>query len=256
MSFEEIQISERGDDDVEDVPNGAAGRNVRSSSLAAAFFGAPPPVAPHPSASSPSLAADVESSMGTNSTSLSSLTRKIDFRSIVERTRSNEERKKKQRIKDQQSTQDIFTTTDVLSKPFNFVSGMVSTKSRNPLKKKSGILNVLSSKGQRKRIVLKDGSFNMEFNTHGKSHRLIKDILVSALQLGWTATFGLFACAFFISWLLFAVVWYLTALQHGDFDEVNTRNESFVKCVDAIEDFTSCFLFSIETQHTIGYGGR
>ena len=27
-------------------------------------------------------------------------------------------------------------------------------------------------------------------------------------------------------------------------------------CVDNIEDFTTAFLFSVETQHTIGYGGR
>lgn len=60
----------------------------------------------------------------------------------------------------------------------------------------------------------------------------------------------------FFSWLFFAVVWYLTALQHGDFDPDNINDEDFVPCVDAIKDFTSCFLFSVETQHTIGYGGR
>ncbi len=51
-------------------------------------------------------------------------------------------------------------------------------------------------------------------------------------------------------------MWYLTALQHGDFDPDNIDDEDFVPCVDAIKDFTSCFLFSVETQHTIGYGGR
>jgi hypothetical protein len=33
-------------------------------------------------------------------------------------------------------------------------------------------------------------------------------------------------------------------------------NESFIPCASAIKDFTSCFLFSLETQHTIGYGVR
>ncbi len=49
---------------------------------------------------------------------------------------------------------------------------------------------------------------------------------------------------------------YLTFLQHGDFDPTNQANESFIPCASAIKDFTSCFLFSLETQHTIGYGVR
>jgi len=32
--------------------------------------------------------------------------------------------------------------------------------------------------------------------------------------------------------------------------------DDHVVCVDAVVDFTSAFLFSVETQHTIGYGGR
>ena len=58
------------------------------------------------------------------------------------------------------------------------------------------------------------------------------------------------------SWLIFAALWYLTFFLHGDFEPLNIANESFVPCVSAIQDFTSCFLFSVETQHTIGYGGR
>ena len=30
------------------------------------------------------------------------------------------------------------------------------------------------------------------------------------------------------------------------------KDENHVVCVDNIKDFTSCFLFSLETQHTIG----
>ena len=61
----------------------------------------------------------------------------------------------------------------------------------------------------------------------------------------------------FFSWFLFACLWYLTFLQHGDFAEENRlANSSHIPCVQTINDFTSCFLFSIETQHTIGYGTR
>ena len=51
-------------------------------------------------------------------------------------------------------------------------------------------------------------------------------------------------------------MWYPTFSLHGDFDPANVANESFVPCADNIKGFTSCFLFSVETQHTIGYGGR
>ena len=63
-----------------------------------------------------------------------------------------------------------------------------------------------------------------------------------------------FAASFFLSWLVFAVVWYLVAFVHGDL--VEDKPKEHVVCVDNIKDFTSCFLFSLETQHTIGYGGR
>ena len=41
-------------------------------------------------------------------------------------------------------------------------------------------------------------------------------------------------------------------LSAGDLEE--GRDPDTV-CVDKIHDFTSCFLFSLETQHTIGYQG-
>ena len=45
-------------------------------------------------------------------------------------------------------------------------------------------------------------------------------------------------------------------LQHGDLEPSNVANKSFVPCVTDIKNFASSFLFSVETQHTIGYGGR
>ena len=42
----------------------------------------------------------------------------------------------------------------------------------------------------------------------------------------------------------------LMYMYPGDMEE--DRNPDTV-CVANLQDFTSCFLFSIETQHTIGY---
>lgn len=67
--------------------------------------------------------------------------------------------------------------------------------------------------------------------------------------------------------LCFQLIWWLIALSHGDLDPKNNsvvaaylnetfENPNWVPCVVGINSFASCFLFSIETQHTIGYGGR
>ena len=150
----------------------------------------------------------------------------------------------------------------VLSKPFSFVSGNVSKKksffSPNRRKKHSGLLSVLSNVATRRRIVMKSGALNTETSSAeaGKSHRLFKDIFISILDLSWSWIFLMFAAAFFVSWLLFAVIWYLIALGHGDFNEENLADDDFQVCVDNVGDFTEAFLFSVETQHTIGYGGR
>ena len=152
-----------------------------------------------------------------------------------------------------------FLSADILTKPFNFVSGS-ATKSRfNPFRKKSGLLNVLARQSTKNRIVAKNGTLNTTNEYH--STKFWKDIFITLIDINWGWIFALFASAFFTSWLLFAVIWYLTFLQHGDFDPANKDEEGnwippFVPCADNIKDFTSCFLFSLETQHTIGYGGR
>jgi len=163
-----------------------------------------------------------------------------------------------------------FMSTDILTKPFSFVSGS-ATKSRfNPFRKKSGLLNVLARQSTKNRIVAKNGQLNT-INEY-VSTKFWKDIFITMIDMHWGWIFLVFASAFFSSWLIFAVIWYLTFWQHGDFLPENQielseiivgnitvqvgNNTEFRKCADNINDFTSCFLFSLETQHTIGYGGR
>lgn len=61
---------------------------------------------------------------------------------------------------------------------------------------------------------------------------------------------------FVSTWLLFAIIWWIIALTHGDFDPTETAKPGHNPCIDAVSDFPTAFLFSLETQHTIGYGGR
>ena len=50
---------------------------------------------------------------------------------------------------------------------------------------------------------------------------------------------------FVVSWMLFALLWWLLQTWYGG-----------QSCVEGVNGFTTALLFSIETQHTIGYGSR
>ena len=144
----------------------------------------------------------------------------------------------------------------VATTPFSMVSGKVSRNKWNPMKKKSGMLSVLVHQADHKRIVAKDGDFNARPVAEGKSHHVYLDFFNTILNLSWFWILFMFAFWFFASWLLFAVVWYLIAYIHGDLDPDILASDDHVVCVDNVEDFATAFLFSVETQHTIGYGGR
>lgn len=76
----------------------------------------------------------------------------------------------------------------------------------------------------------------------------------------WRLTLGVFAMSFILTWTGFAVVWWIIAYGHGDFEymaqvKAGTLDEdhrTFIPCVTEIKGFPTCFLFSVETQHTIG----
>ena len=70
----------------------------------------------------------------------------------------------------------------------------------------------------------------------------------------------LIVCVFVCSWFAFAVVWWLIMLWRGDFEPDHLPDKQaesgWEPCVYAIHNFASVYLFSVETQHTIGYGSR
>ena len=81
-----------------------------------------------------------------------------------------------------------------------------------------------------------------------------QDIFTTLVDAQWRWTLLVFSMNFLLSWLGFALVWWLIVYTHGDLDPKNRNNPNvtFTPCVEDIHGFTSCFLFSVETQHTIG----
>ncbi|KAJ8977748.1 hypothetical protein NQ317_001112 [Molorchus minor] len=113
----------------------------------------------------------------------------------------------------------------------------------------------------RKRAVFKNGDCNIIQSRISKRRlRYLQDIFTTLVDSQWRWTLTIFAVAFLGSWLLFALVWWLIMYSHGDLEEehlpIHQADADWAPCVLNIYGFTSCFLFSIETQHTIGYGVR
>lgn len=115
-----------------------------------------------------------------------------------------------------------------------------------------------SSRRQYRRVVFKHGECNVVQGKVAKRRRkYLQDIFTTLVDAQWRWTLLVFSMNFMLSWLGFAIVWWLIALNHGDLEfSVRDNNSTWVPCVREMYSFTSCFLFSVETQHTIGYGSK
>lgn len=113
------------------------------------------------------------------------------------------------------------------------------------------------SKRMRRRLVYKNGEVNItQANIRKRRRRYLADIFTTLVDIQWRYNLLVFTLAFICSWLIFALVWWLICFSHGDLDDANIANPDWTPCVVNINSFISAVLFSIETQHTIGYGSR
>jgi len=113
----------------------------------------------------------------------------------------------------------------------------------------------------RKRVVSKKGHVNIgKTRVSKRRRRYLSDFFNTMLDIKWRYVHLIFFMAFIGSWFIFAVIWYIIIYYHGDFEEAhlpeNQDTSGWMPCVWQINNFASVFLFSVETQHTIGYGGR
>merc|ERR1719474_9228 len=116
---------------------------------------------------------------------------------------------------------------------------------------------------KKKRVVLKDGLTNVTYkNISKKRRRYISELYTTLLDSSWTYCVLMFTTSFYGSWILFGGIYYLISFLHGDFLEENllsaasNSSDPWVPCILETDGFAACFLFSLETQHTIGYGTR
>lgn len=102
------------------------------------------------------------------------------------------------------------------------------------------------------RYVRKEGSCNVVFRHVPEEWLLfVTDIFTTLVEIRWRVMFLIFALSYILSWLFFGILFWIIALAHGDIKDPNTD-----PCVFQVRSFTAAFLFSLETQTTIGYGFR
>ncbi|XP_035714521.1 G protein-activated inward rectifier potassium channel 3 isoform X2 [Folsomia candida] len=125
------------------------------------------------------------------------------------------------------------------------------------------IRNRMSSKygRMRKRVVFKNGDCNLhQTNISKRRRKYLADIFVTLVDLQWRWTFLIFTMSFLLSWTFFAIIYWSISLSHGDLEvenlPQNQETSGWSPCIANFWGFTSSFLYSLETQSTIGYGFR
>ncbi|XP_031171664.1 inward rectifier potassium channel 16 isoform X2 [Sander lucioperca] len=102
------------------------------------------------------------------------------------------------------------------------------------------------------RYVRKEGSCNVAFRHVPEECRLfVTDIFTTLVEIRWRVMFLIFALSYILSWLFFGIIYWVIAFANGD-----TTNMTNEPCMYEVYSFTAAFLFSLETQTTIGYGYR
>ncbi|XP_051574129.1 inward rectifier potassium channel 2-like [Myxocyprinus asiaticus] len=134
----------------------------------------------------------------------------------------------------------------------------------------------------RRRFVGKDGRCNVSFvNMSDRGQRYLTDLFTTCVDIRWRWMLVVFTLSFLLSWLLFGFTFWLIATAHGDLalppsssssssipsslapmepaedsGPVQTVVETEERCFQQVNSFMAAFLFSLETQTSIGYGFR
>lgn len=78
------------------------------------------------------------------------------------------------------------------------------------------------------------------------------DLYQSLIDMKWRYVIVIYCVVFMFVYLMFAILWYIMAYTHGDFEHYG--KQGFDPCIHNMRNFADAILFSIETQTTIGFG--
>ncbi|KAM8927433.1 G protein-activated inward rectifier potassium channel 4 [Pelodytes ibericus] len=106
----------------------------------------------------------------------------------------------------------------------------------------------------RQRYMEKDGKCNVHHGNVKETYRYFNDLFTTLVDLKWHFSLFIFTLVYTVTWLFFGLIWWLISYIRGDLEHIGDK--SWVPCVENLNGFVSAFLFSIETETTIGYGYR
>ncbi|KAK6486122.1 ATP-sensitive inward rectifier potassium channel 15-like isoform X1, partial [Huso huso] len=109
---------------------------------------------------------------------------------------------------------------------------------------------------KKRRVVTKDGHSNVKIDhVDGLAMLYLHDLWTTVIDMKWRYKLTLFSATFVMTWFFFGLIFYIIAMIHGDLDVPDTAS-NHTPCVMNVQSLTGAFLFSLESQTTIGYGFR
>lgn len=112
-------------------------------------------------------------------------------------------------------------------------------------------------RNKRARLVSKDGHCNIEYGNikYSKHYAFVADFWTTFMESRWRYVLLFFIGSFTLTWFIFGLLWYWISFSNGDLIWQNPA-ENHNQCIWGVDSLSGAFLYSLETQTTIGYGVR
>jgi len=116
------------------------------------------------------------------------------------------------------------------------LDGTCDLRRLRQLKDRGGSYDAAGTRRPHQRLVFKNGECNLtRANIKKRRQRYMADIFTTLVDIKWRWNLLNFVLAFMLSWLIFALVWWLICFSHGDFEQAVKRTvKEWKPCVEEV----------------------